>query len=91
MIPHLGGIGQGKAGRLYEFEGQVDTCHLVLGAAQRAQDDELLVRFRQDGPFTSPGSDERANGKTHVVLPKIFGCWLIIASQASSCSKRMTT
>jgi hypothetical protein len=83
VVSHLGRVGQVEPGRLDGFKGQIDAGDLVLRATQRTEDDHVVVRLWEDDPFTASRPDERANGKTHALLPKMCGCRVTISSHVS--------
>ena len=73
-VAELGRIGKVEAGRLDRFQRQVDAGDLVVGAAQRAQHQEVVGRFGQHDPFAAPRLDQRADGEGHACLPpKMLG------------------
>ena len=65
-------------------------------AAQRTDDEEVVLRFRQDDPLASARLDESARSETHFPppavpnFPKTLGYWATIDSQSVAWWKRMT-
>src|SRR5512137_2539878 len=85
-----------KGGRGDGLQDGMDAGGFLNRAAQRTDDQEIILRFWQDNPFSSARLDESSRSETHwpppVVpnLPKTLGYWATTDAQSVARWKRMT-
>jgi len=72
-VTDISGVREIEARRLDRLERQVDPCHLVVGATQRAKHQKIRPRVRQHHPLASASPDERADRECHRDVPKMLG------------------
>jgi hypothetical protein len=58
VIADSQGVGQIEGRRLDGLERRVDTRDLLIGATERAKNEEIAFRFGKDDPFAAAGADE---------------------------------